>query len=865
MTKTFMKRVSAAFLGTLMAAGVLSAFPADLAARAAAGDNLPMTLAAPVKAAGAALDDPPTNEDDCTYLCKNAIDQYDTLKITDTPGYSPSDLYGSSISTLQFNFEAADPDAIVTNFSYYFGCSADKAHSYYVDLKDNECTPYAHEFSVVVKIPAGAVLTNADSKFQLQNCYTGMAYEADKSTKENTDIILKSIVANGTTDTSNGEAPDWIWTGDVEGGEENTGGLYYSSRTYDLDKDSPVITDNGDGTYTITTIRTVKINPDALKDHDGRDIVLTLGENYGEEYYLYDYVDETGTHPEELNNEDAIRQAGLPINSHKFGYNQFRIFENNTTATKVRPLALSVTVETNAAAKRFMYGGGLNVEKGSPADTENAKLIASTNPDGSLKPDGVTRNKYAGYWYNDIGGENLQACEAAGVEFGITPGGGTNIANQDLGSYFTVTWDVPEQVAPYTTMNSGNEISFQLWYGEALNEGETLETATIRDAALTYEEKVTFKNNLVASVTGSKTAKVGESVTYNYADFNLNYEHTADPYAYEFDIETPSDCAFVQFGFGTSVVSTKALDNKYPDHWFQSDDIFKNDNETESPVSAAALNLIPSDKEARMALAKQKDAEPAAYVEQTGKNKFHVTWLVPGAIAEAIGSSSATHNGISTEKEGDNFKLGVWYGGLGEKSIDSYTISNVKIHYAADDRDNGDKRRLFEDDLEIRDGDEVIWSTENNLDLPGELVLELGEERVLYVNVPDSTALNTNRLIAKGVLEGQDLTVTGVNVGESEITVSTPGEQQAVIHVTVVAPAVFDPTADALYGDVNLDKHVDILDAVLLNKAIADVVTLNEQQKENANCRYDDEINTTDAIDLLRFIVSAIKHIGPES
>ena len=45
----------------------------------------------------------------------------------------------------------------------------------------------------------------------------------------------------------------------------------------------------------------------------------------------------------------------------------------------------------------------------------------------------------------------------------------------------------------------------------------------------------------------------------------------------------------------------------------------------------------------------------------------------------------------------------------------------------------------------------------------------------------------------------------------------------------------YQESASVLYGDVNLDGNVDISDAVLLNKAAAGMVTLNNQAAQE--CR----------------------------
>ena len=59
-------------------------------------------------------------------------------------------------------------------------------------------------------------------------------------------------------------------------------------------------------------------------------------------------------------------------------------------------------------------------------------------------------------------------------------------------------------------------------------------------------------------------------------------------------------------------------------------------------------------------------------------------------------------------------------------------------------------------------------------------------------------------------------------------------------------------------GGVNLDGRVDITDAVLLNKAAANAVSLSAQQQANADCDESGEVDSNDAVVLLKFLVSII-------
>ena len=76
----------------------------------------------------------------------------------------------------------------------------------------------------------------------------------------------------------------------------------------------------------------------------------------------------------------------------------------------------------------------------------------------------------------------------------------------------------------------------------------------------------------------------------------------------------------------------------------------------------------------------------------------------------------------------------------------------------------------------------------------------------------------------------------------SETTVTTKGAVEAA----------------TLYGDINLDGRVDITDAVLLNKAAANTVSLSAQQQANADCDESGGVDSNDAVVLLKFLVSII-------
>ncbi|MDE7121076.1 MAG: DUF5620 domain-containing protein, partial [Oscillospiraceae bacterium] len=253
---------------------------------------------------------------------------------------------------------------------------------------------------------------------------------------------------------------------------------------------------------------------------------LTLTKGYDEETYAAE-----GKSPVE----------GVdPINSHKFSYSNFGISNVGAKGT-VTIESLMATIQSEKDVKTFMYGGGMNVESNSPADTESTKNAA-----------GVASSKDAGYWYNDMGEDKAEEYAAAGVEFGITPGNGYFLSSEDnqLGSYFNVFWDVPEAVKPYET---SGDISFQYWYGvENAEEYTEVEAVNLVGGVLTYTENVTF------DYTGSKKTDVNKEIKAEEMSGELSFADLGiaanqDVHAVVFTVSAGSDLDKLVYGIGASV------------------------------------------------------------------------------------------------------------------------------------------------------------------------------------------------------------------------------------------------------------------------------------------------------------------------
>lgn len=86
---------------------------------------------------------------------------------------------------------------------------------------------------------------------------------------------------------------------------------------------------------------------------------------------------------------------------------------------------------------------------------------------------------------------------------------------------------------------------------------------------------------------------------------------------------------------------------------------------------------------------------------------------------------------------------------------------------------------------------------------------------------------------------------------------ATGGETAATTTVST------DTTTDSvnLCGDLNLDGVVDIADAVLLSKAVIDVIGLQRSAAQNADCDQNGTVDATDATLLIRFLIRLIDQL----
>lgn len=424
-----------------------------------------------------------------------------------------------------------------------------------------------------------------------------------------------------------------------------------------------------------------------------------------------------------------------------------------------------------------------------------------------------------GYWYNDQGEEDV---EEFGDLFEITDYGKGYTAT-NAGQYVEVVWDVPASVQQDVTKGESDTVGFQYWYG-ASGEDETtyepikIESVHLTAASCTYTRTMTVPYNKTITKSTNKTLTSGSDTTnqikYSISDLNLGERDKLS--AIKFTVTSTSDLHKLTTGVGISVDAENAMAK---DGWYQ----------------------------------------PSNMIVLDGGKTAEIMWILPESIRDDVYNDEA-----------GEVLFGFWYGNDKEgKEVKNVTLKSVEYYTYVSQ----------EDELTVD---------------PAELEIEVDETKQLKVNVDDCTFISTNKNVATVDSNGN---VLGIAAGTTTIIVTTPEKQEFIVNVIVKKPVVTTavsttpsittvttvtttvsttPDPDSiidwnrvLYGDVNVDKSVNSTDVVVLNKYLLSDEKYdlkNATAKENANCVYDDELNSKDSMAIINYVLglSDLNDLGPE-
>ena len=170
--------------------------------------------------------------------------------------------------------------------------------------------------------------------------------------------------------------------------------------------------------------------------------------------------------------------------------------------------------------------------------------------------------------------------------------------------------------------------------------------------------------------------------------------------------------------------------------------------------------------------------------------------------------------------------------------------------------------------LNNKDGKLLDWVGTNNTKInaiyvDGSIIVKMPDETTTTTTTTGTTTTTVTTTTADSTTSGSATTTSGAATttsGSAETTSATTGTDNTG-ETTTTTKGQLVP----LYGDVNVNGQVTIVDVVLLNKAIAGKVTLSEQAFLNADCgNVDQVLDEHDLNALMQYLVGYVQQLPGE-
>ncbi len=237
-----------------------------------------------------------------------------------------------------------------------------------------------------------------------------------------------------------------------------------------------------------------------------------------------------------------------------------------------------------------------------------------------------------------------------------------------------------------------------------------------------------------------------------------------------------------------------------------------------------------------------------------------------GAIAST--GSDAAEPGISSEVPSfyaDYSTAGTinlsWSTGLDDKSYwiakdgELVTITGTVAEGAAAGEYPIEIQAISRDDISGTNSSIYLgYIDENNKSVEYGSAVEAGAVIIVAETEPTTTTTTTTTTDTAPVVTTTTTTTTATDSKPVDTTTTTST-------TTTTTTTKITPVGDVYYGDVNLDGGISMVDLVYLNKSIANLISLNDQQKLNADVKNDSNIASSDAQVLLQYLLDKINSL----
>ena len=287
------------------------------------------------------------------------------------------------------------------------------------------------------------------------------------------------------------------------------------------------------------------------------------------------------------------------------------------------------------------------------------------------------------------------------------------------------------------------------------------------------------------------------------------------------------------------------------------------------PDTEGITVAFKTDSEGTPTLALLKDAyqlyEAADAFVNLGKweaNPKGLSWGVPSSGKQMVKGSDFVN--------GDVF-LSLYYNIPDEETVKSIAkANNLELKQDAEHGTYYEFPLVFErEKLNNKDGKLLDWVGTNNTKInaiyvDGSIIVKMPDETTTTTTTTGTTTTTVTTTTADSTTSGSATTTSGAATttsGSAETTSATTGTDNTG-ETTTTTKGQLVP----LYGDVNVNGQVTIVDVVLLNKAIAGKVTLSEQAFLNADCgNVDQVLDEHDLNALMQYLVGIVQQLPGEA
>ena len=243
-------------------------------------------------------------------------------------------------------------------------------------------------------------------------------------------------------------------------------------------------------------------------------------------------------------------------------------------------------------------------------------------------------------------------------------------------------------------------------------------------------------------------------------------------------------------------------------------------------------------------------------------NPKGLSWGVPSSGKQMVKSGDFA--------DGDVF-LSLYYNIPDEATVKDIAKANgMELKHNAEYGAYYEFPLVFErEKLNNKDGKLLDWVGTNNTKInaiyvDGSIIVKMPDETTTTTTTTGTTTTTVTTTTADSTTSGSATTTSGAATttsGSAETTSATTGTDNTG-ETTTTTKGQLVP----LYGDVNVNGQVTIVDVVLLNKAIAGKVTLSEQAFLNADCgNVDQVLDEHDLNALMQYLVGIVQQLPGEA